>query len=825
MLCGIAGFALGIVLLQQQASLGSWRDLLALLFVLAVLAGVRHVVPWRGLAPWLCHSLHFLSGALAGWLWASVVALWFLSSSLAPELEDQDVVVIGLVSSLPARQANGQRFEFKIERIIAGAETGTVSNIPDKVLLNWYKPAAYGLNTSADSAMTPLLPGERWQLTLRLRRPHGLANPHGFDYEVWLLGQGLRATGTVRSDRTSTFKNQRLTAFVVTPATLVERVRGWLRDRIMHALPDQPYAPVLVALVIGEQHGMSQEDWTIFARTGIGHLISISGLHITMIAGLAAKLFFYLWRHSFFTRAQLPLRLPAQKAAALAGAGSALVYVALAGFGVPAQRTLIMLSIVALAMWFDRISRVSSVLGLALLAVLLLDPWAVLWPGFCLSFVAVGIIFYASAGRRTESMTALPWRQKIRAELISASHTQYVVTVGLVPLTVLLFSQVSLVSPFANAIAIPLISFVVTPCALLGSVFPAPLSQWILGFAHACLHELVTFLSWLSRFSWAVWSAPRPTLLMFLCASAGTLWCLAPRGWPLRWLGLLAWLPLCLNGSSYPLPGEFRVTALDIGQGSALLVETARHRLLYDTGPRYTSGSDAGGRVIVPYLKARGIHHLDSLVVSHADSDHSGGVLSLLKEMRISRVISSIPEQHPVVQAAMAQSLHSGCIAGQSWEWDGIQFAMLHPPESYYADSKESPNARSCTLKISRGEQSLLLTGDIEARQERQLLKAVPDQLRATVLVAPHHGSGTSSTEAFLQAVQPQWALFQFGYRNRYRHPKPVVWQRYADLGIKRLRNDTGGALTVHFGDTIRVEEYRETHARYWHAPLEAGRY
>lgn len=631
---------------------------------------------------------------------------------------------------------------------------------------------------------------------------------------MWLLEQNLRATGYVRPDRRASLKNERLDAFVPGFGNVVERCRAWLRDRIVAALPDKEYAGVIVALVIGDQRAIGQSDWKVFNRTGIGHLVSISGLHITMVAGLFAALTAALWRRSFFTQAQLPLLLPAQKVAAVTGAATALLYVLLAGFGVPAQRTLYMLAVVAAALWFGRITRVSHVLCAALAIVVLLDPWAVLWPGFWLSFGAVATILYASVGRAHQHVAGLEGRERWLAMLAGATQTQYVVTLGLVPLTVLLFGQISLISPVANAIAIPLVSLLVTPLALLGSVLPAPLTAWVLELAHLLVEWLALALQWMSGFSFAVWTAPIPAWWAFLAALLGTLWLLAPAGWPARWLGLVGLFPIFLNVAAHPRKGEMWVTAFDIGQGMALLVETPHRRLLYDTGPAYSTDSDGGSRVILPYLKARGISKLDLMIVSHSDNDHSGGAASILDEIDVDSVSTSLPSGHTALAHARNPER---CEAGQQWTWDGVRFDMLHPAAESYEIAGLKPNARSCTLKVTIGAQSILLPGDIEAGQEADLIENEREQLPATVLLAPHHGSGTSSTPRFLNVVKPEIALFQVGYRNRYRHPKAEVFERYRQLGIRRIRSDDAGAVTLHFGRSLKVEEYRDAHARYWY--------
>jgi competence protein ComEC len=799
----LLGFSAGVGVVQLQPSLLPMTSAAGLL-LMAVLLLVALTRPIRALV-----RLPLIASAavMLGFAWATLFAQYYLQSSLPAALEGRDITLVGTIDSLPASVEQGVRFNFLVERVLP--MEGVTPVLPRRLALAW----SSGFFGQTTQVVGDVQPGERWQLTVRLSRPHGNANPYGFDYEAWLLEQNLRATGYVRPDADAALKNVRLAAFVLSPGNLVERSRGWLRDRILAALPEKRYAGVLVALVVGDQRGVGQADWNIFTRTGIGHLISISGLHITMVAGLFAALGQALWRRSFFTAAALPLRLPAQKFAVLVGVAVALLYVLLAGFGVPAQRTLYMLSVVALALWCGRLTRISSVLCIALAVVLLLDPWAVLAPGFWLSFGAVAIILYASVGRLPPIPATSRW-QRWRAALMPATQTQYVVSIGMVPLTLLLFGQVSLISPLANAIAIPLVSFVVTPLALLGSVAPAPLSGWLLWTGHACIALLAQALTWLSSLSWAVWSAPVPSWWAFCAAAIGTLWWLAPRGWPLRWAGVAGWLPLLTTLPTHPQTGQFDVIAFDVGQGMALLIETAGHRLLYDTGPAYAPDADGANRVLLPYLKARGIGALDAVIISHSDTDHSGGALSLLAAMPVAWVSSSLPPEHRIVRAAPT---HRRCIAGQRWDWDGVHFEMLHPTAVSYTSDKWKPNARSCTLKISAAGQSILLPGDIEATSEIELVNRIPGQLRSTVLLAPHHGSGTSSTEGFLDAVAPSLALFQVGYRNRYRHPKPEVFARYAEHGIERVRTDVAGAITLQFSENLTTSAYRSSHARYWY--------
>jgi competence protein ComEC len=327
-------------------------------------------------------------------------------------------------------------------------------------------------------------------------------------------------------------------------------------------------------------------------------------------------------------------------------------------------------------------------------------------------------------------------------------------------------------------------------------------------------------LEHLSSMRWAIWSAPAAEPLTCALALFGVAWMLAPRGWPLRWLGAVAWLPLLAQLPTHPAGGAFTVTAFDVGQGMALLVETGQHRLLYDTGPAYSPESNGGSRVIIPYLRARGIAALDGVVISHSDLDHVGGALAVLQAVRVGWVASSLWRNSPVVLAAPR---HVRCTAGQHWRWDGVDFTVLHPALSSYDDPALKPNARSCTLRVSNGRRTVLLAGDIEAAQEARLVQDAPGLLRADILLAPHHGSGTSSTEAFLTAVQPAAAIFQVGYRNRYKHPKAAVWSRYASHGIARWRTDETGAVTINADDAISLLGYRADHPRYWFDTSPAG--
>ncbi|HEY5800465.1 MAG TPA: DNA internalization-related competence protein ComEC/Rec2 [Burkholderiaceae bacterium] len=754
-----AGFLLGVVWLQSRAALP------ALPFCAIALTGALLLALALRRHRYLLQIALACAACAAGVGWSTLIAAERLADALPLALEGRDLTVTGTVRGLPAEGAGATRLLFDIQH---ASEAG----VPPRVSLAWYNaPPAFG-------------PGQRWRLRVRLQRPHGNANPYGFDYEAWLLEQGVRATGYVRGGAVL------LDPHVIGTTYSVARLRAALRTKIRAALPDARYAGVIQALVIGEQRDIGADDWTLFTRTGIGHLVSISGLHITMLAALAAVVTSAAWRRT----PHLPLLLPAQKAGAAAGLAVAIVYVLLAGAGIPALRTLAMLAVAACALHAGRTLAVSRILALALIAVLLFDPWAVLAPGFWLSYAAVTALVFA-ASREADYETG--WRARLR----EAARAQWAVTVGLVPLTLLLFGQVSLVSPLANALAIPVVSLFVTPLALLGAVLPAPLSVWLLHLAHAGMAALVLVLEPLAASRLAVWSAPVPGALAFGLAACGAIWLLLPRGWPLRWAGCALLLPVACTRPDAPPPGVLRATVLDVGQGGAVLLETANHRLLYDTGPAYGPATDAGARVVLPYLRGRGIARLDGVVVSHADTDHAGGLQSLRNGIGSGWILSSMPG-------------HARCEAGQHWTWDGVRFDVLHPTPASYGQSA-SDNARSCVLRVAAGRYAMLLTGDIEAPQERELIARAG--IKADVLLAPHHGSGTSSTDPLLDAVGPSIAIFQVGHRNRYRHPKIQVWDRYGERGIARWRTDRDGALTVELGGTVTITSWRAEQPRYWH--------
>jgi competence protein ComEC len=811
----LLAFAVGATLLQRQPELPSFARWLGVSFTLiAITIASRrfraHSPASAGAvecgAARAASAIVVMAAGILGFGYAAWRADLRLADALPPEWEGEDIRVVGIVDDLPQPSERGVRFAFAVERVeTAGAV------VPARLSLAWY---AHWQTGGTPDPVPELATGERWRLAVRLKRPHGTVNPHGFDIEAWLLENGLRATGYVRHDD----RNARVAAFAGRAADHVQRARESVRRRIETALPGAAYAGVIVALAIGEQRAIPEDQWRVFNRTGITHLISISGLHVTVFATITAAFVYGAARRS----AALTSRVPARKLAALAGVGAAALYVLLAGAQVPAQRTLLMLAVAAVGLWLARPGTASLVWLWALFAVLAWDPWAGLAPGFWLSFGAVGLLLYAGTGR----LASVPASRAARLgrSVASACRTQALVTVGLVPLTLALFQQVSLVSPLANALAIPVVSLAVVPLTLLGIVVPI---DAIWQAAEAIFAALMGPLAGLGSAPGAVWQQHAPPASAVAVAIAGVAWLAAPRGVPGRHLGLLWLLPLHLAQPEPPPPGTFTMTVLDVGQGLAVAIRTHRHALLYDAGPRYHEAADAGGRIVAPYLRAAGIPRLGAVVVTHQDTDHSGGVLSVLAGVPVDWLASSLAGDHPIVaQRAADHAAALRCTAGQRWEWDGVRFRVLHPTPAHYGVDGLKPNDLSCVVRVDSAWGSVLLTGDIEARSEAELVRERRDELRADVLVVPHHGSLTSSTPPFVAAVAPEIAVFTPGYRNRFGHPRPAVVARYANAGVRVFRTDHDGALTFVFGPGAAHEPQaqRDLDRRYWHdRPVRAG--
>jgi len=765
--CALAILA-GAVLVQGLPVLPPrWLDALLAVFALA---GFLACVRWRKLAWWWL--LPLVVGAFAWTAWRADLAM---QARLRHALEKQDVLVTGTVEQLPQARDGSTRFEFDVSQ----AEfEGRAVPIHGRVRLSWY--------ASRRNAVPAIRPCSKWRLRVRMKRPHGLVNPGGMDFERSALQKGIIATGYVREDPANA---------LLTHGACVDGLRARIATAIAAALPDDIHAARLLrALSVGDERALDEHDWQVVRATGISHLIAISGFHV----GLAAVFGAWLVRLAWWVFPSLGLRLARPLAEAAVAFPAALAYGALAGFGLPTTRTLLMIAVVAGWRLLRRGGGFGEGFGLALAAILIVDPLSVLSAGFWLSFAGVALLAWTLARDGG-------WRGHLK----EIGLAPLLMTLALLPLTVWFFGQASLVAPLANLVAVPFVSFVIVPidlaaCALL---FAWPWAGRLL--LHACAH-LVDALWWilLHLASWpaAMQYLPETSSLAFALACVGAVWLLAPRGVPARALGLLALLPLCWPRTALPADGAFRATVVDVGQGLSVLVRTRSHALLVDAGARYPSGFDLGEAAVVPTLHALDVTHLDGLIISHGDNDHSGGAVSVLSAYPDTPVWGGEPARGPV---PMRQ-----CAAGQHWRWDGIDFRMLRPP----APVTVQGNDAGCVLLVSGAGGRLLLPADTSSKVEPDIARAVPSGA-PLVLLAPHHGSKTSSSVAYLQALQPRLAIASTGYLNGYHHPAPEVVARYASLGIPLLNTPETGAVRIAFPVDAPpgiLSEERIRQSRYW---------
>lgn len=753
----VLAFVAGVLLFQFQPRLPHAGLFAA--YALVLLGGLR--LPWLRLPAWL----------VLGFAWAHGHAWLTRPAPLPPWALDGAVWIEGRVDSLVEGERGYRRFVFVAGRVTRGELS---SEGEWRLRLGWYRD------------VPTLSPGEGWRLRVRLKPASSYANPGAFDYVRWLYAQGIRYRGSVRVDP----GNHRLAG---AQSLGLDRLRQGVAAAIGTALPQRPGAAALLqALTVGDRRGFSAADWRVFRATGTNHLVAISGLHVGIVAGLALAVVGGLWRR----QPRLCGRWPARQAGAIAAWLAALLYAGLAGFAVPTLRALLMLSVALLALLGGREHRVGDALALALLAVVASSPMAVGNAGLWLSFAAVALIVWSLAAAAQRSLPLwLRW-----------GRLQLAIGIGLVPLLLYWFQQTSLLAPLVNLIAIPLFSLLLVPAALLTTAAwciwePLGVAGWQ---AWAWLAQpVLDLLGRIAGLHWAELQWPAPGVPATLLGLAGLFVLLMPRGVPARWLGALLLMPLLCNRPAGPARGEFFATVLDVGQGLAVVVRTASHLLVYDAGPRYRFGFNTGDAVVAPYLRHLGVARIDRLVASHADSDHSGGVPALRRSFEVGDLLAGEPAELPGARP---------CAAGQRWRWDGIEFRVLHPA----ARQREEGNNASCVLRISAGSGSLLLTGDIEASAEQQLL-ADGMLRRTTVVVAPHHGSRTSSTAGFVAALAPRHVVYTSGRDNRWGFPKADVVGRWRAAGATAWDTASDGAVEIRFraaGDEPQIRGYRARH--YW---------
>lgn len=769
----ILAFFFGVVFILWLSRLPNTLELLAVLFFIFVSGFALFISDNKFLKLFLRLIIIFCMG----FLWAVLNSYLVISHRIPESLFDENLWVVGEISSLPKHSLYQDSFLFRIQKIEGHPNIAKNSIIQ----LNDY------------NKNNLLKVGDVWKFHIKLRAIHGLANPGGFDSEKLFFEHRIQASGTVQKNAA----NRLLYSSLLHQP--INRIRQAIKNLLDAQLNHLPLAGIITAIVMGDTSGITNEQWEVFRRTGTNHLVAISGLHIALVGGGLYTLGHWLWRRipSFC------LRWPAPHAAFIQGLIAGIVYSSLAGFSVSTQRAVIMIMVM---MGFGLLER--NVLAwynflMALLFVLLLDPLAVLSTSFWLSFSAVAIIFYGM-GARLDKKKNLWWK---------FGRAQWVITICMLPLSVLIFQQVALASFAANWVAIPWVEFIVVPLSLGGTLLALiheKTGAWLFILAEQALHCIWPFLSYLSSLDDLVWPFIFYKPWIFLFTLIGILLLMAPRGLPGRCLGFFFLLPLFFNISEKPKSGEVWFTLLDVGQGLSAVLQTQHHVLVFDTGLKL---SDA-------ILRAQGIHHIHKLIISHGDKDHAGGAEDLVRQMKVDELFTSVPEKFNSEKFSGVSVQH--CYAGQAWQWDGIDFQFLNPPtpDSVMMYSNKIENNNSCVLRVSVGKRHILIPGNIEKPAERYLIEHFGEALPADILVAPHHGSRSSSSALFVYSVNPQYVLFPIGYHNRYHFPHPWVVQRYREMGAVMLNTAEEGAITFKLSSKQEGMDtpisYRRTHQHFW---------
>ncbi|WP_106803447.1 DNA internalization-related competence protein ComEC/Rec2 [Pseudomonas sp. S5D5] len=704
------------------------------------------------LLPFRTYPLAFF---LFGLSWACLSAQSALDNRLDPALDGQTRWVEGRITGLPQRTGEGVRFELTDSR-------SRKARLPKRIRVSW-------------RGGPEVRSGERWRLAVSLKRPSGLLNFHGFDQEAWLLAQRIGATASVKD-------GERL-------APARNAWRDSVRQRLM-AVDAQGREAGLAALVLGDGSGLAAEDWQVLQATGTVHLLVISGQHIGLLAGLVYGLIAGLARYGCW-----PRTWPWLPWACGLAFGAALGYGLLAGFGVPVQRACVMVGLVLVWRLRFRHLGVWCPLLLALNGVLILEPLASLQPGFWLSFAAVAVLILAFAGRLGPWSMWQAW-----------TRPQWLIAIGLFPVLLVLGLPISLSAPLANLVAVPWISLVVLPLALLGTaLLPLPwLGESLLWLAGGALAGLFEGLAWLAGLqpAWVPAGVPRGYWWLSLL---GTVLLLLPNGVPLRLLGLPMLLLAVFPPQERVPHGQVDVVQLDVGQGQSLILRTRHHTLLYDAGPR-TGTFDLGARVVLPSLRKFGVDRLDMMLLSHADADHAGGAAAIAGGMPIQRVVGGEVEGLPAFLGTQP------CVSGEQWQWDGVSFELWQWPGA------DNGNAKSCVLQVQANGERLLLTGDIDRAAEQAFL-ASPLAVPTDWLQAPHHGSRSSSSKAFLQRLAPGSVLISRGRGNAFGHPHPQVLQRYQALGSQVYDSAEQGAVRLQLG-AFAAPVVARSQRRFWREGL-----
>lgn len=729
----------------------------------------------------------FISTSLIAFTWADYSAHTLLKQRLPAALEGQALNVIMTITAPPETHGFVTHIDATLQKIISPLNISW--QLPVKIRLSCYQ-------TPCEVDV-----GDTVQAVVKFRAPRSTYNPASFDYEAWLFAHRYSATAYLQTHS----QLQQLPSSFARPNHWLEYLRQYLDHAIQISLPNNYYQGLISALTVGERSQMGNSQWQVLQATGTNHLFAIAGLHIGMVSFISYFLGHFLWRRSRY----LPLYLPAKQAGLISAMLAALFYSALAGFAIPTQRAISMTFVILLTALNKKILSPWQIYALALLGLLIINPLNILLDSFWLSFTAVAIILYGHLGRRHHK------------HLLQHLHSQYLVMIGLLPLTLWFFHRFGWLGLIANCIAIPWILFFTMPCCLLGALcWPIShiLSKLCWLAASFSLQLLWPILKFLAHFKFLQWQFYGEHIWQLLLAMLGAIIIFMPRGLPGRWLGIIFTLPMLCYQAEQPLQqGEIWLQLLDVGQGLSAMVRTQHHTLVFDTGAALPGSIDMGESVVVPALLAADRRKLDALVISHPDNDHSGGAAAIWQEINIQQIFTSTPQFMMQKLSSIKKSLPPiiTCQTRQNWQWDGVQFEFIYPSK----DSTGKDNDRSCVLRISNHHQSILLPGDIEKYSENYLLDHEANKLSSTTLIAPHHGSKTSSTENFVNAVHPQWVLYPIGYRNKFHFPHESVIARYQMIHATQFNTAQDGQIILKFSDSNNPPKIiltRQAQAKFW---------
>lgn len=756
----VLAFLMGVLWLQLYATLPSYYWIIVLL-LFALLNECILVKKYR--------YFRCLTAGLIGFVWTLWYANSILTWNLPKEWEGKPLLVKGYIATIPNISEHRTSFLFKVKNIQS-------------------QPIATFIKLSIQNSNYIFHAGEQWQFVVHLKRIHGMMNPGGFDYEAWSFQDGIRASGYVSLNAQAKLLSHHWYHY------FLNQLRESLQDKIKKNLPESATSAWISALALGERQNISADKWEILRNTGTNHLMAIAGLHIGFMSGFIFLLVNVCWRQFSF----LTLNKPSHDAAAIAALVMALIYSALAGFSIPTQRACIMLTVSSMMLIMRKISISWNAWCFALFCVLLFNPLSILTMSFWLSFGSVALIIYGVSNRLAPS--GLWWK---------LGRMQWIIALGLIPLSIGLFQQCSFVSFIANSIAIPWIGFLVVPLTLLGCfilLFSTVLGSFVLSKADQMLSYLWTILTYFSHMKILIWYHVIPEYWILIVASLGVIFLLSPVGFPGRYFGLIWFLPLVFYHYSTPALGKVWFTLLDVGQGLSAIIQTKNHVMVFDAGPKLSSNYDMGESVVTPFLHSIGAKKIDMLIVSHGDNDHVGGAGALFSHFPVLTARTSDP-------VILLPFIARYCLRGEKWKWDGVQFEFLYPTEA----KLNLDNNSSCVLRVTDANQKhILLTGDIEKLAENELVQIDPGNLSADILVAPHHGSKTSAVASFVNDVNPKYVLFPVGYRNRYHFPHAMVIEKYQRLQAVLFSTEESGAIQFGLSKNDLPMQYRITHRHYW---------